>query len=101
MANRYVNTKTTKTSTGVPYYTNPVYPEIPLSEEDYYVVSTAEDRYDTLALQFYGDDKLWWIIAAANTYQQSGLMITPGVQLRIPADKSGAIQVYNQVNATR
>jgi hypothetical protein len=101
MANRYVNTKTVKTSTGVPYYTNPVYPEIPLSEEDYYVVSTAEDRYDTLALQFYGDDKLWWIIAAANTYQQSGLMITPGVQLRIPADKSGAIQVYNQVNATR
>ena len=50
---------------------------------------------------FYGDDKLWWIIAAANTYQQSGLMITPGVQLRIPADKSGAIELYNQVNATR
>ncbi len=101
MANRYTDIKTAKTSTGVPYYTNPVYPEIPLSQEDYYVVATAEDRYDTLALQFYGDDKLWWIIAAANNYQQSGLMITPGVQLRIPADKSGAIQIYNQVNATR
>ena len=101
MANRYSNIKTEKTTTGVSYYTNPVYPEIPLSQEDYYVITTAGDRYDTLALQFYGDDKLWWIIASANTYEQSGLIITPGVQLRIPADKSKAIQVYNQVNATR
>ena len=101
MTNRYTNIKTEKTSTGVPYYTNPVYPEIPLNQEDYYVITTAGDRYDTLALQFYGDDKLWWIIASANTYQQSGLMITPGVQLRIPADRSGAIQVYNEINATR
>lgn len=101
MANRYTNTKRENTIAGVPYYTNPVYPEIPPNPEDYYVVTTAGDRYDTLATQFYGDDKLWWIIAAANTYQQSGLMITPGVQLRIPADRSGAIELYNQVNATR
>jgi len=101
MANRYTNIKTEKTSTGVPYYTNSIYPEIPLNQEDYYVITTAGDRYDTLALQFYGDDSLWWIIASANTFQQSGLTIVPGVQLRIPADKSGAIQLYNQVNATR
>lgn len=101
MANRYTNIKTEKTIAGVPYYTNAIYPEIPLSSDDYYVIATAGDRYDTLALQFYGDDKLWWIIASANNYEQAGLIITPGVQLRIPANKNNIIQLYNQVNATR
>jgi histidyl-tRNA synthetase len=101
MANRYTNIKTEKTAKGVSYYTNAVYPEIPLSQEDYYVVTTAGDRYDTLASHFYGDDKLWWIIASANNYEQSGLVITPGVQIRIPASKTTAIQLYNQVNTTR
>ena len=101
MANRYVNTKTVKTSTGVPYYTNPVYPEIPLSEEDYYVVSTAEDRYDTLALQFYGDDKLWWIIAAVNNSERASLNVEPGVQIRIPKDKLKVLELFNQENRNR
>lgn len=101
MANRYISIKTEKTSTGITYYSNPVYPEIPLSPEDYYVITTAGDRYDILALQFYGDDKLWWIIAAANNYEHAGVVITPGVQLRIPASKADAIQLYNQVNSSR
>lgn len=101
MANRYTNISTQRTTTGVQYYSNAIYPEVPLSPEDYYVITTAGDRYDTLALQFYGDDKLWWIIAAANNYEHAGVVITPGVQLRIPADKASIIQLYNQVNSNR
>lgn len=101
MANRYTDIKTEKTLTGITYFSNPIYPEIPLSPEDFYVVTTAGDRYDVLALQFYGDDKLWWIIAAANNYEHAGVVTTPGIQLRIPANKLNAIQLYNQVNNNR
>jgi hypothetical protein len=83
------------------YITNPVYPEIPPTEDDIYVISTAGDRYDTLALQFYQDSSLWWIIASANTSNRSSLVVTPGVQLRIPGDKSAILELFEQVNRTR
>ena len=86
---------------GKKYITNPIYPEIPASEDDIYVISTAGDRYDTLALQFYQDSSLWWAIASANTSNRSSLVVTPGVQLRIPGDKNAVIELYEQVNRTR
>lgn len=99
--NRYESIKQSTTSDGVPYKNNTIYPEIPLSPEDYYVITTMGDRYDKLALQFYSDSSLWWIIAAANNSQQGSLQVDPGVQLRIPYDKSVAIELFRQVNRTR
>jgi hypothetical protein len=101
MANRYKGIKRFKTSDQVEYISNVIYPEIPLSEEDYYVISTGGDRYDTLAQQFYSDNSLWWIIASANNSERGSLAVQPGVQLRIPADKDRILQLYNQVNKTR
>ena len=101
MQSRYYNLETKKTHDGRTVYRPKLYPNIPLRDDDVYVMTELGDRLDTLAFQYYQDPTLWWIIASANTYEQSGLIITPGVQLRIPADKSKAIQVYNQVNATR
>jgi len=49
MANRYRDIKHSTTSDGVEYISNPIYPDIPLSDQDYYVISTGGDRYDTLA----------------------------------------------------
>ena len=101
MSNRYRGIKRERTSDQVEYVVNVIYPEIPLSEEDYYVISTGGDRYDTLAQQFYSDDSLWWVIAAANNSERASLTVEPGVQLRIPADKDRILQLYNQVNKTR
>lgn len=101
MSNRYRGIKRERTSDQVEYVTNVIYPEIPLSEQDYYVISTGGDRYDTLAQQFYSDDSLWWVIAAANNSERASLTVEPGVQLRIPADKDRILQLYNQVNKTR
>ena len=42
------------------------YPPLPLSTDDVYVITTSGDRFDLLANQFYGDVRLWWIIAYAN-----------------------------------
>lgn len=101
MANRYRNISKSTTSDGVQYTNNPIYPEISLSENDYYVISSDGDRYDTLAQQFYDDYTLWWIIASANTSERASLAITPGVQLRIPADKDRIIQAYDEFNKSR
>jgi len=101
MANRYRNIKRSVTSDNIRYVNNVIYPEIPLSEDDYYVISTGGDRYDTLAQQFYSDHTLWWIIASANNSERASLIVEPGIQLRIPANKERILQLYNQVNEDR
>lgn len=101
MANRYKDIKQRTTSDGVRYVVNAIYPEIPLSEEDFYVITTGGDRYDILAKQFYGDHTLWWIIASANNSEKASLAVKPGVQLRIPANKENILELYRQVNKFR
>lgn len=73
------------TSEGKRYLRNLIYPEIQPSVDDIYVITTGGDRYDKLALQFYNNVDYWWVIAAANTDVVDSLVVTPGVQLRIPA----------------
>lgn len=101
MVNRYKNIQTRTTEEGRGYRSNPIYPNIPSTEDDIYVMTSIGDRYDTLALQFYKDASLWWIIAAANNHQKASLVTSPGKQLRIPANKTQAIRLYNEVNSTR
>lgn len=98
---RYRDIDSKTTEGGTRYRSNPIYPNIPPTEDDIYIITTIGDRYDTLALQFYKDSSLWWIIASANNHQRASLAVTPGIQLRIPADKSNAIALYNEVNSTR
>lgn len=101
MANRYINTKRTRTENGRTYLINSVYPDIPVSEDDIYVIATVGDRYDILAESFYGDSTLWWIIAAANTSKKDSLIPTPGVQLRIPNNPTAVRDLYESENANR
>ena len=82
---RYRNIEIKKDLKGRRYYLNSVYPDIPLSEEDIYVITTGGDRYDTLALQYYNDAGLWWVITRANSTQTPDSLIPNiGSQLRIP-----------------
>lgn len=98
---RYKDIESTATDSGRRYKSNPIYPTVPPTEDDIYIITTIGDRYDTLALQFYKDSSLWWVIASANNHQKASLAVTPGIQLRIPASKSEAIRLYNEVNSTR
>lgn len=99
--NRYTNIQTLKTDSGKRYRENAIYPPIPVTENDVYLIATAGDRYDILALQYYKDSSLWWIIASANNYMNGSLIPVPGVQLRIPADYGAALRTFEQVNSTR
>lgn len=98
MAVRYSNIEELKTESGRRYIKNAIYPEIPVSEDDIYVITTGGDRYDSLALQFYGDPRLWWVIASANVSKTDGLIVQTGVQLRIPANGQEAQAQFKDYN---
>lgn len=100
--NRYTTIAQTKTSEGRRYIQNSIYPDIPETVDDTYVITTVGDRYDILAQQFYRDASLWWIIASANPMNKSDSLVpTPGEQLRIPANPNGIISKYEQLNKKR
>lgn len=101
MSNRYRNIEIESNGDGVRAFKTTVYPDIPLSENDTYVITTGGDRYDTLAQQFYGNANLWWIIASANNSKKDGLIVEPGIQLRIPASAASVIELFDELNSTR
>lgn len=101
MSRRYRNTEVLKSEDGKRYYGNVIYPDIPLSEDDIYVITTGSDRYDTLAQQFYGDSSYWWIIAFSNTLRMDGLTVEQGVQLRIPTSVEKVLVAFEELNNRR
>jgi len=95
---RYENIKVVQSPQGKQYRTTTIYPETPISDNDYYIITTAGDRYDNLADQFYNDHTLWWVIASANNSQRASLIVEPGIQLRIPGNIDTIINNYNKIN---
>ena len=89
MPDRYSNIKEFKTDRGVRYKTNAIYPSIPLSDTDIYILATGGDR------------SLWWVIASANNFNKDGMIVRPGVQLRIPVDGQGVKAQYESLNENR
>lgn len=99
---RYQNIDITKfEDKGAQYYTNNLYPDIPFSEEDSYVIAVLGDRLDLLALDFYGDTSFWWVIASANSLPGDSLYLEPGSQVRIPSNISAIMNQYKSLNIVR
>ena len=97
--NRYSDIPILKTTSGIRYYATVKYPEVPLSEQDIYVITNQGDRLDLLASQYYGDPTLYWIISIANEIlTQGSLMIPEGTQIRIPQDVSTVLNEYRLLN---
>jgi hypothetical protein len=99
--NRYQNTKIlNQPDTNIKYYRDVKYPMIPLSINDIYVITIEGDRYDKLALQYYNDSTLWWIISIGNdNLPQNTLNVPIGLQIRIPRNVSNIMVAYNQLNS--
>ena len=82
-------------------YINVKYPLILPSPSDIYVRTGKGDRYDTLALSYYSDPSLWWVILLSNPNQKfDSLYPNIGSQLRIPSPDriSSIIADYNILN---
>lgn len=84
---------------GAKFYFTTFYPDIPLSENDTYVLTNQGDRLDLLAHQFYGDKKLWWVISIANpSIPKNSINLPIGTQLRIPFNPNNVISLFNKIN---
>jgi hypothetical protein len=92
MDSRYQASETKKTFDGKLVYKPKIYPNIPLRDDDIYVATETGDRLDTLAFDFYGDSKMWWIIASANNIHNAVFGFEDGTILRIPQNY---IEIFN------
>ena len=89
-----------KRTNGKRYYTNLKYPEITLSVNDIYIITTSGDRLDTLANEFLNDVDLWWIITTANpdVIRRDSFNLKPGIEIRIPNNIQGVIEAFEALN---
>ena len=92
---RYENNPIKKLKDGREVYRSKIYPDIPLKNDDVYVVTQTGDRLDLLAYEYYKDQSLWWIIASANNIHNAQLGIREGTILRIPQNY---IQIQSNFN---
>tara|TARA_Y100001972_G_C7539567_1_gene271560 strand:- start:298 stop:597 length:300 start_codon:yes stop_codon:yes gene_type:complete len=96
---RYTTIPKTSTPTGKQIYKTVKYPEVPRDPSDIYVYTSIGDRLDTLALEYYGDSSLWWIISISNdNLLQNSLTPPVGTQLRIPLNSAPIIASYEILN---
>ena len=102
---RYNGTQTRIDKNGRQYRGRTDYPKFPLRETDIYYVTQQGDRLDLLAYDYYGDERLWWVISSANPdiTRRDSFFIKSGVQIRIPDPNiiEGIRQDFDSLNAAR
>lgn len=72
---------------GVEFWDFVDFPTVPEQPDDLQYQSTAVDRLDTLANQFYGSPIFWWVIAVANGMELIEVELNVGTVLRIPSPR--------------
>lgn len=96
---RYASNLTQSRWDGKRVYQTTVYPTIVPQDSDIQVVSNTEDYLDTLALKYYGDPDLYWIIALANNLGKGRLSVPPGLILRIPTNVNTILGQFSNLNS--
>lgn len=99
MANRYRTTKIVKDkNTNKSYMETTIYPKVLATDSDLYIITDETDRLDLLADKYYGDSRMWWIIATANNINDATFFIEPGTQLRIPSNIQAIVNNLTNIN---
>lgn len=111
MANRYdsativTNAKKTESDGNVKYVrrlSSIMYPDF-RTTDDTKILSQEGDRLDLLAKEFYGDEKLWYVIAKVNNLGKGSLNVPAGRVITIPfyEEYSGIRALLDDENSTR
>jgi hypothetical protein len=96
---RYNKAEIKHTTSGKRYYKRKIYPQIPFSDTDVYIITTVGDRLDSIAYSYYRNSELWWIISMANNNSTNGSMFPqPGTQLRLPTDLNYVLNLFETEN---
>lgn len=81
---RYIFSGEHRSNLGKRVVNTTIYPNLPPSSHDLYIISREGDRLDILANKYYKDVSKWWIIAVSNSLGKGTMEIDSGMQLRIP-----------------
>ena len=96
---RYQTTKTKKSKEGFRTYTTTYYPNIPISDSDTFILAKEGSRLDSLANEYYGDTKLWWVLAKSNGIRGK-IALKAGELIRIPGNITKIIDDFEAINET-
>lgn len=97
---RYNNANISKNNIGKQKIGTWIVSAAPASTDDLVIQVTSADRLDILANKLYGDQRLWYIIAAANGLGKGTLVVPADTILRIPA-KNLTMSFINLLNTQR
>jgi len=98
---RYDSNTILKNENGDRYYDTTIYPPILPSDSDIVITTKLFDRLDKLALQYYNNKSLWYIIALANNLGKGSLTVPPGIELRIPTNLGDISTQLTDLNNNR
>ena len=93
-------TSNARTKLGDKYLTSKILHLKP-STDDQYIISRDGDRLDLIANDIYGDEKYWFIIAAANNLGKGTFEIPAGLQIRLPRLPIDILQLIEDNNRIR
>jgi len=96
---RYQTTKIKKSKEGFRTYTTTYYPNIPISDSDTFILAKEGSRLDSLANEYYGDTKLWWVLAKSNGIRGK-IALKAGELIRIPGNITKIIDDFEAINET-
>ncbi len=97
---RFNDIKKLRNRQGKRYYINTILPDVPLSQDDIYIITQDGDRLDNLSYEFYNDTQYWWIILAANPnkLRKDSYYVALGEQIRIPANPDRYVNSFTNFN---
>ena len=98
---RYKSAALNTDKTGKRYYGTILYPTIPKSSTDVYIMARKGDRLDLLANSYYEDSTLWWVIAQANHLGKGTLSISEPQRIRIPIDLDSILTSFEDLQRGR
>ena len=93
------NNKNKKIQEGFRTYTTTYYPNIPISDSDTFILAKEGSRLDSLANEYYGDTKLWWVLAKSNGIRGK-IALKAGELIRIPGNITKIIDDFEAINET-
>jgi len=98
MSSRYQNISIVKSKENKNIYSQTYYPEFGNLEDDICIIISITDRLDLISLDFYGDEKLWWVIVMVNNLEGDSIYPPVGIQLKIPKNIEDILNKFNKEN---
>ena len=95
---RYSGTRI-RAKNGVRYRSTAEYPDVSEKDSDIYVITQYGDRLDTIAMDFYKNPHMWWIIAKANGIRGK-IALTTNEPIRIPGNIQTILENFQNINNT-